>query len=130
MTGNGNQVYLNLKTCFEKFVKSLQVKIMESRIEHCDLTGKKIIPKCDHVVKEYVPVTFKWAKAVSPLFSIQWIASVTKVQSPDRQIFLLSNFSTIPQPIIMARVTVAPLVGVKANTEKTTFAFSGACAEK
>ena len=91
---------------------------------------KKIIPKCDHVVKEYVPVTFKWAKAVSPLFSIQWIAGVTKVQSPDRQIFLLSNFSTIPQPIIMARVTVAPFVGVKANTEKTTFAFSGACAEK
>ena len=108
----------------------ISVKIMESRIEHCDLTEKKIIPKCDHVVKEYVPVTFKWAKAVSPLFSIQWIASVTKVQSPDRQIFLLSNFSTIPQPIIMARVTVAPFVGVKANTEKTTFAFSGACAEK
>ena len=30
----------------------------------------------------------------------------------------------------MARVTVAPFVRVKANTEKTTFAFSGACAEK
>ena len=30
----------------------------------------------------------------------------------------------------MARVTVAPFVGVKTNTEKATFAFSGACEEK
>ena len=27
MTGNGNQVNLSLKTCFEKFVKSLQSEL-------------------------------------------------------------------------------------------------------
>ena len=40
MTGNGNQVNLSLKTCFEKLVKSLQVNSPYKSIEEGTLETK------------------------------------------------------------------------------------------
>ncbi len=95
----------------------------EAHVESGQFDDSVISSESDDVIKEDISITFQRAKAVSAFFLVQRIASVTKVQSANGKIFLLSDFASVPKPIVMTRVAIAPFAGIEAHSQKTAFAF-------
>ena len=83
-----------------------------------------ILPEGDDILKEDISVTLQRSERISTFFPIERSSGVAKVKSSDRKVLLLDDLAAVPEPVVVARVTVAPLVGVKADSEQAALTLS------
>ena len=105
----------------------LQVNVAAlSHVEGRQLHHGVVLAERHHVVEQNVAVALQRAQGVAPLLSVQRVARVAEVQGSHRQILFLRDLAAVPQPVVVAGVAVAPLVGVEANAEDAALALLGA----
>ena len=88
-----------------------------AHVEGRQLDDSILLPEGDRVVKQDVAVALEWPERKSSFFPVKGSSGVTEVQRPDWQEVLLDDLSAVVKPVVMAGVTIAPLVRIKADTE-------------
>ena len=105
----------------------LELEINVATLTHLEggkLDDGVILSEGDHVLKEDISVALQRSERVSSFLSIERGSGVAEMESSYGKILLLDDLTAVPEPVVVAGVAVAPLVGVEADSQQAALTFA------
>jgi hypothetical protein len=105
----------------------LELEINVAALAHLEggkLDDGVILPEGDHVLKEDISVTLERSERVSSFLPIERGSGVAEMESSYGKILFLDDLTAVPEPVVVAGVAVAPLVGVEADSQQAALTFA------